>query len=85
MDYGDGKMNIAVSVPDDVFREAECLAQRMGVSSDELFRIAVEAYVRSHAHDGVRESLDAIYAEESSKVDEVLAAMQWASMPREQG
>ena len=72
-------MKTAISIPDTLFHIAESLAERMGMSRSELYRHALENYIRAHRHDGVRESLDAVYAEESSHIDEVLAEMQWAS------
>jgi metal-responsive CopG/Arc/MetJ family transcriptional regulator len=77
-------MKTAVSIPDPVFRAAESLAQRLGVSRSELFARALEAYIEAHQHDRVREALDAVYAEESSGLDTGLAQLQWASLPREE-
>ena len=76
-------MKTAISIPDSLFHLAESLAERMGMSRSELYRHALENYIQAHRHDGVRESLDAVYAEESSHVDEALAEMQWASLSGE--
>lgn len=76
-------MKTAISIPDSLFHIAELLAERMGMSRSELYRHALENYIRAHRHDGVRESLDAVYAEESSHVDEALAEMQRVSLSRE--
>lgn len=53
------------------------------MSRSELFSRALEDYIEAHAHDNVREALDEIYAEESSGLEEPLASMQWASLPKE--
>ena len=76
-------MKTAISIPDSVFHTVESLAKRMGMSRSELFCRAVEDYIEVHRHDRVREALDAVYAEESSDVDEALAEMQWASLSKE--
>ena len=76
-------MKTAISIPDSVFHTVESLAKRMGMSRSELFCRAVEDYIEAHRHDRVREVLDAVYAEESSDVDEALAEMQWASLSKE--
>lgn len=76
-------MKTAISIPDPIFHEAESMAKRLGMSRSELFRRAVEDYLRSHRDDKVREALDAVYSEESSAVDYVLAQMQFASLPEE--
>ena len=76
-------MKTAVSIPDPLFHAAELLAKRLGMSRSELFSHALEAYLEAHQHDSVREALDAIYNRESSGLDETLAHMQWASLPKE--
>ena len=76
-------MKTAISIPDSLFHIAETLAERMGMSRSELYRHALENYIQAHRYDGVRESLDAVYSEEPSHVDEVLAEMQQVSLPRE--
>ena len=77
------RVKTAISIPDSLFYIAESLAKRMGMSRSELFRHALENYIEAHRHDRVREVLDAIYAEESSDIDEALAEMQWASLSKE--
>ncbi len=76
-------MKTAISLPDSVFDAAESLAKRLGMSRSELFSRAVEAYIKTHKHDRVREALDRLYAEEPSSLDESLAQMQWASLSKE--
>jgi metal-responsive CopG/Arc/MetJ family transcriptional regulator len=76
-------MKTAVSIPDPIFHAAESLAKRLGMSRSELFSRALEAYLETHKHDSVREALDAVYSQESSSLDETLAQIQWASLPKE--
>jgi metal-responsive CopG/Arc/MetJ family transcriptional regulator len=76
-------MKTAVSIPDPIFHAAESLAKRLGISRSELVSRALEAYLEAHQHDRVREALDAIYSQASSSLDETLAHMQWASLPKE--
>ena len=59
------------------------MAKRMGMSRSEFYSRALEDYIRSHRNDAVREALDAVYGDESSAVDDVLAQMQFASLPEE--
>lgn len=77
-------MKITVSVPDHVFQAAESLAERLGIHRSELFSRALKAYVQGHKYDKLREALDDVYSEQSSGLDETLARMQWASLPREE-
>ena len=76
-------MKTAISIPDSLFHIAESLAERMGMSRSELFRHALENYIEAHRYDRVRDALDTVYTEESSRVDEALADMQWASLSKE--
>ena len=76
-------MKTAVSIPDRIFRAAESLANQLGMSRSELFARAVEAYIEAHKHDRLRESLDAVYEEESSTLEQALGQLQWTSLPED--
>jgi metal-responsive CopG/Arc/MetJ family transcriptional regulator len=56
-------MKIAVSVPDDVFEEAEELARRMKRSRSEVYSRALAEYLARHAPDRVTEAMDRTLAE----------------------
>ncbi len=76
-------MKTAISIPDPIFEAADNLAKQLGMSRSELFRRAVEEYMESRRQDNVREALDRVYSDESSELDEHLAQMQFASLPKE--
>lgn len=76
-------MKTAISIPDSLFDTAESLAKRLHMSRSELFRHALEKYIETHKQDMVRDTLDAVYAKETSHIDETLAEMQWVSLARE--
>lgn len=76
-------MKTAISIPDPIFEAADNLAKQLGMSRSELFRRAVEEYMESRRQDNVREALDRVYSDESSELDERLAQMQFASLPKE--
>ena len=76
-------MKTAVSIPDPVFHSAQSLAARLGISRSELVSRALEAYLATHKDDKVTEALNELYSEETSQLDEVVAQMQWLSLPRE--
>ena len=52
-------MKTAVSVPDDVFQQAERLVRRLKLSRSELYSRALREYVQRHAADDVTEALNA--------------------------
>jgi metal-responsive CopG/Arc/MetJ family transcriptional regulator len=56
-------MKTAVSIPDDVFAEAERLARRIGASRSRLFSNALREYVARHAPDHVTEVMNRVCAE----------------------
>jgi len=76
-------MKTAISIPDEVFGAAEELSRRLGMSRSALYSQAVAAFIASHRSTGVREKLDAIYGEEDSALDPVLAHWQSLALPRE--
>lgn len=76
-------MKTAVSIPDQIFEEADQLANRLGVSRSELYASAIQAFVESHQAKDVTEALNRVYREEDSSLDPVLAALQAAVLPRE--
>jgi metal-responsive CopG/Arc/MetJ family transcriptional regulator len=56
-------MKTAISVPEDVYTEAERLAQRLQISRSELYSRAVHEFVCRHAPDRVTETLDRVIEE----------------------
>lgn len=75
-------MKTAVSVPDEVFEQAERLARRMKKSRSQLFRHALEEYVARHAPDQVTEAMDAVCAEIDSEPDPFIAAASRRTLER---
>ena len=79
-------MKTAISIPDDVFNEAELAAKRLGVSRSELYANAVAEFVERYRREGITEKLNAIYgaeeAEESS-LDLNLESLQLETLPKE--
>jgi predicted transcriptional regulator len=54
-------MKTAISIPDDVFQEAERLARKTKKSRSEIYSRAVREYVARYSEDAVTEALDALY------------------------
>jgi len=53
-------MKTAISLPDEIFEQAERLAQRMKKSRSELYREALAEYVARHEPDAVTAALDRV-------------------------
>ena len=77
-------MKTAVSLPDPVFRSADRLAARLGVSRSELYCRAIKELLARHEDAAVTEQLDALYGEPdvSSSLDPELAQLQSATLAR---
>ena len=78
-------MKTAISIPDEIFEQAERLAKTRGWSRSELYANAVSAFVNSERFSGVREKLDAVYGDgtEDSTVEPLLANAQGRSIAKE--
>jgi metal-responsive CopG/Arc/MetJ family transcriptional regulator len=75
-------MKIAVSVPDDVFEEAERLARRMKRSRSEVYSRALAEYVARHAPDRVTEAMDHTLADIGEPADEFVRAASHRALKR---
>lgn len=67
-------MKIAVSIPDEVFAEAEQLARRMKKSRSKLFSHALEEYVARYAPDQVTEAMNQVCDDVGSECDSFVSA-----------
>jgi len=73
-------MKTAISIPDRLFDAAERVSNRLGISRSRFYAMAIEKVLESDARRGVRQALDAVYAQENSRLDPRLAKMQSASL-----
>ena len=76
-------MKTAISIPDPIFQSAEIMAHQLAISRSELFTKAISEYLEKHKYEDVTESLNQVYAEASSGLDEELAAMQSSSIEKD--
>jgi metal-responsive CopG/Arc/MetJ family transcriptional regulator len=77
-------MKSDISIPNPVFHAAEELAKKMGVSLSELYTAALNAYVAEHQKGNITETLDQVYADESSNLEPKLVQMQIVSLEGEE-
>ena len=77
-------MKTAITVPDPLFEAAERMAKRLKISRSQLYTRAVDEYLKRHRPRDVKEALDAIYANETSKLDRLFEAIQAASVGPEE-
>jgi hypothetical protein len=63
-------MKTAVSLPDDVFEEAERLAAELQTSRSQLYSRALQEFVARHAPDRLAEAMNRVVDEVGTGVDE---------------
>lgn len=76
-------MKTAISLPDQIFEEAEVLAQKLGISRSELYTEALKVYLRRYNRERILLKLNEVYSQESSDLDIVMTTMQLLSLPQE--
>lgn len=77
-------MKVTISLPNQVFKQAEAVAKQLEISRDELYEKALKVYLEEHNRSQIMLKLNAIYAEESSELDPVLSKIQFVSLPYEE-
>jgi metal-responsive CopG/Arc/MetJ family transcriptional regulator len=77
-------MKTAISIPDKVFRSADSLAKRLGISRSELYTTAITEFLSKYQGRHITSRLDAIYAEEDSTLSPSLIRLQAKSLAHEE-
>lgn len=67
-------MKTAISIPDDIFAEAERLAQRQKKSRSQLYSEAIEEYLARHDPELVTEAMNRVCEEVGCEPDPALSA-----------
>jgi metal-responsive CopG/Arc/MetJ family transcriptional regulator len=62
-------MKVAVSIPDEVFAEAESLAKHLKASRSEIYSRALGEFLGRHAPDRVTEQMNQVIASVTEKTD----------------
>jgi predicted transcriptional regulator len=76
-------MKTAVSLPDDLFRQAETTARRLRVSRSELYAKALAEFLKRQHGDAITERLNDVYSRHPAKVDSALHRAQLKSLERD--
>ena len=67
-------MKTAISLPDDVFEEADTLARRLKKSRSQVYREALREYLARHDPDEVTEAMNRVCAEVDTRPDPAVSA-----------
>lgn len=76
-------MKTAISIPDDIYEQAERYARKARLSRSELFARALEEYLEARSRESVTAKLNEIYARESSTLDPVVERAQAEALGQE--
>lgn len=76
-------MKTAISLPDDLFRQADDLAKRLGIPRSQLYARALAEYLDAHGSAQVTDALNAVYGETASSLDPEIAGAQAAAVGEE--
>ena len=76
-------MKIAVSIPDDLFEDAEYLARRQGKTRSKLYADAIAEYVGVYRTESITDQLNAVYEVSGSALDAALDQAQLKSLDEE--
>jgi len=77
-------MKTAISIPNNVFEQAESLARKLKISRSELFTEAVKVYLKENHVEDVTAKLNEVYEDASSNLDIDLLKAQTASLLKEE-
>ena len=63
-------MKTAISISDEVYKEAEIAAKQLGLSRSKLYTLAINEFVQNHKPDAITQKLNEIYEKIDSTLDE---------------
>ncbi len=77
-------MKTAISIPNNVFEQAESLARKLKISRSELFTDAVKVYLKENHVEDVTAKLNEVYGNGDPSLDKALLNAQTAILPKEE-
>lgn len=75
-------METAVSIPDDVFEQAEELTRRLSKSRGELYADALRDYLARHDDEGLTEEYNRLADDVDMGLDQFLTLAAWHTLKR---
>ena len=76
-------MKTAVSLPEDLFLQAEATAKKLRVSRSQLYATAIAEFLARNQSDRVTERLNEVYSTTTAKVDPALHRAQIQSLDKD--
>jgi antitoxin MazE6 len=75
-------MKVAISIPQELFASAEAVCKRLRISRSRLYATALAEYVAKQRSTKITERLDAVYADDDSRLDSRIRRVQNRSLRR---
>jgi predicted transcriptional regulator len=77
-------MEMTISIPRDIIQRADEIAQKLGLTRDELYTQALKRFLENYSDDEITRQLNEVHARVDSSLDPVLMRMQLTALDREQ-
>ncbi len=78
-------MKTAISLPDELFEQAERVAQQLSMNRSQLYAAALRDYLHKHDPASITTAFNEVYSEESSELDPALLNMALLSLDKDDG
>jgi metal-responsive CopG/Arc/MetJ family transcriptional regulator len=76
-------MKTAVSLPDEIFRQAEATAKKLRISRSKLYATALSEYLDRKRSTSITERLNEVYSKHDSRLDPALEHMTLETLRKE--
>lgn len=62
-------MKTAISIPDNVYNDAEITAKQLGLARSQLYVLAIKEFIEHHNKENITEKLNLVFSRESNVDD----------------
>lgn len=62
-------MKTAISIPDNVYNDAEITAKQLGLARSQLYVLAIKEFIEHHNKENITEKLNLVFTRESNVDD----------------
>ena len=76
-------LKTAISIPENIFLEADETAKVLGLNRSRLYAAAIAEFLEKHREGSIKEKLNEIYAHENSQVDPIINKAQMTGLAKE--
>jgi len=77
-------MKTAISLPDDLFLQADRVAEQLNLNRSQLYQRALTEFLSRNDPASITARLNEIYSQESSEIDPMIMQMQILSLPEDE-